>query len=340
MRAQDPILRPIDTARPTRDSGRVDDSELYWLAGLLEGDGTFLAGPPSAPGVSRIRVEMTDLDVVEHAAALFRRTFQRHGQRQPHTKPSFSTTIAGAPATQLMRLIRPALGTRRQAQVDHALARQRSVTVRWLQHGACTAPGCTRAARKRSLCKNHYESWWKAERRGITPPFVPQDPSFPGAILEAIHPGHASALPWLAGLLEGEGTFANSGGYPGVSIEMTDRDVIARAAQLMEDRAVRETTDERDLARGWSRTYATALKGAEAAELMRELRPLMGARRQSEIDRALARYTPIRLTRPPPGCVIPACPRPHRSRGLCNAHYMMWSRDRANGRAERVEPLR
>ena len=38
----------------------MDDSlsltELHWLAGLLEGEGSFMAGPPSSPGLPIIAV--------------------------------------------------------------------------------------------------------------------------------------------------------------------------------------------------------------------------------------------------------------------------------------------
>lgn len=47
---------------------------------------------------------------------------------------------------------------------------------------------------------------------------------------------------WLAGLLEGEGTFdLHRGKYPRVRVGMTDRDVVGRAATLMDTR-VRPTS--------------------------------------------------------------------------------------------------
>ena len=73
---------------------------------------------------------------------------------------------------------------------------------------------------------------------------------------------------------------------------------------------------------------------------MRELRPYMGLRRIAAINVALAAYHPIRLTQMSATCVVSGCNRPHRSRGLCHAHYMSWWRDRAKGRAPRVTPLR
>lgn len=174
------------------------DLVLYWLAGLLEGEGTFLHGPPSSPTVPHIRVEMTDLDVIEHVAAIFRRTVQRHKQRDARHKPSFSTTVKGASAAHFMRLIRPLLGARRQAQVDAALAGPYNHQVRWLRYEAtCTVTGCTRPGLKRSLCKQHYNSWWKARKRGRVSPHTPRGPALPEATLEMPSSGHPGAIPWL-----------------------------------------------------------------------------------------------------------------------------------------------
>ena len=49
----------------------MTELELVWLAGLLEGEGAFLHGPPSAPNQPRIALNMTDLDVVERVSKMF-----------------------------------------------------------------------------------------------------------------------------------------------------------------------------------------------------------------------------------------------------------------------------
>lgn len=288
-----------------------------------------------------IRVEMTDLDVVEHVAAMFSRTVQRNKQRDPGHKLSFSTTVKGATAAHYMRLLRPVLGARRQTQVDTALARPHNEEVRWLRREAiCTVAGCARPGLTRTLCKHHYSAWWKSRKRGQAPAYTPRGPALPEAMLAIPGPGHPGAIHWLAGLLEGEGNFTNSGGYPVIKVSMCDRDVIARAAELLGGQAIWEVNDARARERGWSPGFATGLGGARGAELMRTVQPLMGTRRQAAIDHALEQYAPVRLTRPPERCIVDGCERRHRSRGLCNTHYMMWSRDRASGRKERLKALR
>lgn len=146
---------------------------------------------------------------------------------------------------------------------------------------------------------------------------------------------------WLAGLLEGEGTFGSSGdtanSYPIISIQMCDEDVIARVRGLLGSPG----TYRRDSAKvNWNPTFTTRLTGHAAASWMRILRPLMGRRRGTAIDRALAAYRPIRLVDPPPRCVVPGCDRPHESRGLCHKHCISWLRDVAKGREPRATPLR
>lgn len=62
---------------------------------------------------------------------------------------------------------------------------------------------------------------------------------------------------------------------------------------------------------------------------MRTLRPLMGQRRQHEIDAALKARDGLRYTRlipAPPHCTVTDCSAPHRGRGLCHEHYMRWLR--------------
>ena len=62
---------------------------------------------------------------------------------------------------------------------------------------------------------------------------------------------------------------------------------------------------------------------------MRELRPMMGSRRQMQIDRALAARDLLRYRRivvAPPHCTVDGCEGKPRGRGLCHKHYMRWLR--------------
>ena len=153
------------------------------------------------------------------------------------------------------------------------------------------------------------------------------------------HRKHVTA-PGLRASSRGEGSFIASRGarssYPVIKVEMCEQEVIERAARLFDTRVWVVPPG----AEGWRPTYVAQIAGRHAAEWMRALRPYMGLRRTAAIDAALSAYHPVRLIAPPLVCVVEGCERPHRARGLCNTHYMSWSRDRAKGRVPRITPLR
>lgn len=98
--------------------------ELYWLVGWLEGEGSFVAPPPSSPRLARVAFESRDLDVVEEAARLLNVTPSiRLDARRRHR--DWSTTwrglSRGAKAVALMQAIEPLLSQRRSMQVARAL---------------------------------------------------------------------------------------------------------------------------------------------------------------------------------------------------------------------------
>jgi len=288
---------------------------------------------------------MTDRDVVERVGVLIERAVIPVRKRLAHHKTPYVTTIKGAPALSLMRAIYPHMGALRKEDIDHALASWRGHRVRWQRPAAhCSAGGCQRPGARRGLCERHYDRWWKARRRGETTDFGPLDPPSrgfgPTGYVNDMNEARAAA--WLTGLLEGEGTFSLNRqsaeiAYPVLKVEMCDEGIVARVARLIGAPNVWRREAQKE---GWNPTYIAAITGPRAATWMRQLRDSMGTRRRAAIDVALAAYHPIRLVDPPDSCVVPGCSEPHRGRGLCHKHYMMWSRDRKNGRAARIAPLR
>lgn len=105
----------------------MDERDLYWLAGILEGEGSFLCGPPSSPRSCIIAMSTTDKDVAQKVAHLL------DGGRKIHAvstaryakrgwKQVYSTMLRGQKAFGLMALLRPLMGERRQGQIDVAMA--------------------------------------------------------------------------------------------------------------------------------------------------------------------------------------------------------------------------
>ncbi|WNN93677.1 LAGLIDADG endonuclease [Arthrobacter phage CallinAllBarbz] len=98
--------------------------------------------------------------------------------------------------------------------------------------------------------------------------------------------GTRDDLLWLAGLLEGEGTFdSHRGKYPRLRLAMTDRDVVGRAATLM-GTSIRLTLNKAPAQPTWH----TEVSGEKAAEIMREILPFMGTRRSQRIATVLATH--------------------------------------------------
>ena len=79
---------------------------------------------------------------------------------------------------------------------------------------------------------------------------------------------------------------------PIVRLQMTDQDVVARAAALMGVKCSEHRWPQRYADKGWKPTFMATVKGGRAVQLMRDLYPLLGERRRAQIDRALAVYTP------------------------------------------------
>ena len=82
----------------------MKERDLAWLAGLLEGEGSFLKAPPSNPNCPRISLEMTDKDIVERAAALMEgKAVKRETLKNPLWKSTYRVIIKGSRAVALMR---------------------------------------------------------------------------------------------------------------------------------------------------------------------------------------------------------------------------------------------
>ena len=96
--------------------------DLAWLAGILEGEGSFLKAPPSDPGRPRISLQMTDEDVVARAAVLLGVKYSSSKDRKrPTWKPTFQLQVKGKRAAGLMRELYPQMGQRRRSQILAAL---------------------------------------------------------------------------------------------------------------------------------------------------------------------------------------------------------------------------
>ena len=91
-------------------------------------------------------------------------------------------------------------------------------------------------------------------------------------------------IAWLAGLLEGEGCFRHTASTPIIHLSMTDRDVVARAAAIMDAKLYGPYSR----GNGHQDTWMSSLAGERALVVMRAILPMMGNRRTDRIQSVLA----------------------------------------------------
>jgi hypothetical protein len=103
-------------------NSEIAPQDLYWLAGLLEGEGTFIAGPPSVPRSPAVQLSTADRDVVDRAAELLECAVTIVPARRDGWRTAYCVRVRGARAVAWMERLRPLLGNRRQEQIDRAVA--------------------------------------------------------------------------------------------------------------------------------------------------------------------------------------------------------------------------
>lgn len=99
----------------------MDIETRAWLAGLLEGEGSFCKPSPSSKGASCISLQMTDEDIVSRVSDIFGVKYHKVKKTKTHFKQSFIVTKRGFGAIQLMKMLKPLMGLRRQQQIEEAI---------------------------------------------------------------------------------------------------------------------------------------------------------------------------------------------------------------------------
>ena len=188
-------------------------TSLAWLAGLLEAEGSFLRPPPSAPKAPILVCRMTDLDVIQRVAAAFGVSVLAIDKGAYRTE--YSARLKGAPCTRLMTALRPFMGIRRRAAIDRALTAARPPmrrldyrTAQEIRVARATGAGVSSLACAHGVSRSTIRSVLRGE--------IYRAPSVQPWLLSELPPlGAAKAglgldeleIYWLAGWLEGEGSF-------------------------------------------------------------------------------------------------------------------------------------
>lgn len=106
---------------------RFDERDLYWLAGLLEGEGSFVVSyQPNGKGVPRVVLKMTDRDVVQRVANLWQSTLlgPYTYENAGHRKGAWVTQVSGRKAETMMIMLYPHMGARRRARIAELIPDQ------------------------------------------------------------------------------------------------------------------------------------------------------------------------------------------------------------------------
>lgn len=103
----------------------INAKDIYWLAGLLEGEGHFGLTGGKYP---KIVLWMCDLDVIERANKLLRAADPKRVQRQPDRLPIYCLCLSGARAAGWMMTLYSLMGSRRQDRIRLALGTWKSLS--------------------------------------------------------------------------------------------------------------------------------------------------------------------------------------------------------------------
>lgn len=96
----------------------INIKDIYWLAGLLEGEGHF-----AFYDSPRIQLTMTDEDVVAKARIIIKtdNKISIYKPRQGQNKPSYKITISGITAISWMMTLYPLMGRRRKETIRNVI---------------------------------------------------------------------------------------------------------------------------------------------------------------------------------------------------------------------------
>ena len=270
---------------------------LAWLAGLLEAEGSFLRPPPSSPNCPIIACRTTDRDIVERVAKAFGVRVQSNPKGRHRTE--YAATLKGANAVRLMRELRPMLGERRNRAIATSVAAYQPASrklsyvdaseIRQRRAGGQTVAGI---AREFGVARQTIHAVLQA-RIYVEPPRTPWTDDLPAVLGLPVSCSFATPaeLSWLAGWLEGEGSFLAPPPSDPRRARVTgvtrDLDVIGRVARILGVTPTHEARD-RSRERGWSPLFRILCRGSRAVELMNAIEPIMGTRRRAQIRRALS----------------------------------------------------
>lgn len=270
----------------------IDVNDLFWLIGILDGDGCFTLNADKP----QISLEMVDEDIVKRVAGAFGNKCWRIISNEGH-QDTFKVCLTGKDALTMMNLIKPDLSLRRQNRIDFI---QSHCTQRVIQQASEIDIQLLKQEREihtlRLLAKKYNVSYETIRRLSKKEPLhIPDNENENEIIVTGIF----NEIHWIAGILESEGSFLkgppSATNKPVISLQMTDKDTIEKCAKFF---GVSVQSYQRkglnQSGKSYKEVYMCSIRGRRAVEYMNILSPLMGIRRKQQILDAISSYNPNR----------------------------------------------
>lgn len=96
--------------------------DLFWLSGLAEAESSFCKDADNDPNASLFSIGMVDRDVVERVVLMLGVSMLYQPPKMAWWKPIFKCKVHGGRARNVMRLLYPFMGARRQKQIGKVLS--------------------------------------------------------------------------------------------------------------------------------------------------------------------------------------------------------------------------
>lgn len=258
----------------------VDADSFSWFCGLFEAEGSIsFAAPSASKSQVNIKISMMDKDVIENASRIvnvnavsYRQSGYNYDMHRVH--------VGGIRAVEILKLMLPYLSHRRQARALDVI-NDFNYTVRLPLKAAVVKEiekklddGCkgTDIAESYNI-SNSVVSQIKHQKHYV------QVFGKDYQILVPKIDGKFDCMCWLAGVLDGDGTFIKRNkSQHQIGLTMKDKDVVDKVAKIMKSNVSYSET---------RKMYFTTKSGSNAVKIMKALLPWMGHRRSSKINEIL-----------------------------------------------------
>ena len=274
---------------------KISQKDLFWLAGIIEGDGCF----SYTNGKPIIQISMTDSDVVERAAKIFNSgVYESKFVKKSSHKQIYTTFIKCSKALVFMDELFPLMGHRRQQKIQEIkdIVCQKNLNKKQSEYNRLVKfKDDFISLRKKFmsfreigvLYDAHYEVIRQVVNRNISPPQLHRI-----SIQDHISDADWS---WVVGLLEAEGSFVSgppsAPNCPAISIQMTDEDVMRRVSSLLGVKC--HSFQSKKIGKNgipYKKVYLCCVRGRRAVDLMSNIKNQFGERRREQINKVISGY--------------------------------------------------